>query len=180
MAYKKHILLGKITKVHGHEGTVNIRLERNISDSIPEMESVFIETDGRPVPFFIDYAEQPDLSTLRIRFEGYDSAEKVREFVGSKIYTTESALQVKLVANPNDLINYKICTENNVILGVIKEIIENPAQLLLNIRSSAGGYFLLPLHEDLIREIDTENQIIYMVIPEGITDINQLPVTGIR
>jgi 16S rRNA processing protein RimM len=172
MAYKKHILLGKITKVHGHDGTVNIRLERNISDSIPEMESVFIETDGRPVPFFIEYAAQPDLSTLRLRFEGYGSAEKVREFVGCKIYTTESALQVKQVPDPTDLINFKICTENNVILGVIKEIIENPTQLLLNILSPSGRHFLLPLHEDLIKELDTENQIIFMVIPEGITDIN--------
>jgi ribosomal protein L35AE/L33A len=51
MAYKKHILLGKITKVHGFEGAVTIRLERSFSDNILKMESVFIETDGRPVPF---------------------------------------------------------------------------------------------------------------------------------
>lgn len=180
MAYNRHILLGKITKVHGHEGAVNVRLERNISDSIPEMESVFIETDGRPVPFFIDNAEQPDPSSLRLRFEGYYSADKVREFIGCKIYMTESAPQLKLVADPTSLVNYKVCGENNTTLGVIKEIIENPTQLLLNILSPSGRYFLLPLHEDLIREIDTENQIIYMVIPEGITDINRLPASGHR
>jgi 16S rRNA processing protein RimM len=172
MAYYRHILLGIITKVHGHEGTVNIRLERNISESIPEMESVFIETDGRPVPFFIEYAEQSDLSTLRLRFEDYNSAEKVREFVGCKIYMTGSSPALNPVTNPLDLINYRIRSEDNTTVGVIKEIIENPTQPLLNILTPTGRYFLLPLHDDLIKEIDTENKVIYMVMPEGITDIN--------
>jgi 16S rRNA processing protein RimM len=172
MAYNKHILLGKITKVHGHEGAVNIRLERNISDSIPEMESVFIETDGRPVPFFIEYAEQPDPSSLRLRFEDYDSEKKVKEFVGCKIYMTGSSLQLNLVTNPPELVNFKICSADGTHLGIIKEIIDNPAQLLLNILSPSGSYFLLPLHEDLIKGIDSENQVIFMILPEGIIDIN--------
>ncbi len=172
MAYNRHILLGKITKVHGHEGVVNIRLERNISDKIPEMESVFIETDGRPVPFFIDFAEQPDPSSLRLQFEGYDSGDRVREFIGCKVYMTEPAPQFKLPADPASLINYKVFSENKSTLGIIKEIIENPSQLLLNVLSPSGQLFLLPLHDDLIKEIDTKNHIIYMVIPEGLMDIN--------
>ncbi len=172
MAYVKHILLGKITKVHGHQGAVTIRLDRSFSDNIPKMESVFIETDGRPVPFFIDYAEQPDPSALRLKFEDYNSAEKMKEFIGCKVFMTEPAPQIKMVTDPATLVNYKICGENKTTLGVIKEMIENPTQLLLNILTPAGGYFLLPLHDDLIKEIDTENKIIYMVIPEGITDIN--------
>jgi 16S rRNA processing protein RimM len=172
MAYNTHILLGKITKVHGHEGAVTIRLERSFPDNIPKMESVFIETDGRPVPFFIDYSEQPDLSILRLKFEGYNSAEKVKEFVGCKLYMIGSEINLKLLPNPINLINYNVFSEENTSIGVITEIIENPGQLLLNIQSSSGRYFLLPLHDDLIREIDTENNIIRMIIPEGIVDIN--------
>jgi 16S rRNA processing protein RimM len=172
MAYIKHILLGKITKVHGHDGAVTIRLERDFSDRIPVMESVFIETDGRPVPFFIDYSEQPALSTLRIKFEDYSSVEKVKEFVGCKLFMTEAAVNVKLLSNPLDLINYKVFSDENASIGIITEIIENPGQLLLNIQSSSGKYFLLPLHDDLITDIDSDNKIIRMMIPDGIMDIN--------
>jgi 16S rRNA processing protein RimM len=172
MAYKKHILLGKISKVHGYEGTVTIRLERNFSDNIPEMESVFIETDGRPVPFFIDYSEQPDLSTLRLRFTGYNSAKKVKEFVSCKIYLTEESISVTPVDNPLGLLKYEVLSDGNISIGIINEIIENPGQLLLKIVLDSGKEILLPLHEDLIKEIDSENKIIRMVIPDGISDIN--------
>jgi 16S rRNA processing protein RimM len=171
MAYKRHILLGKITKVHSYEGAVTIRLERNFSDNIPEMESVFIETDGRPVPFFIEYTEQPDNLTLRMKFSGYDSDKKMKEFVGSGIYLTEPSEASSVEISP-DLISYEVFSDSGISLGIISEIIENPGQLLLNIISGSGKNILLPLHEDLIISIDPLEKIIRMIIPEGIADIN--------
>ena len=172
MAYNKHILVGKISKIHGYEGAVTIRLERNYSDNIPEMESVFIETDGRPVPFFIEFSEQPDKLTLRLKFSGYNSDNKVKEFVGCKVYVTETASSLVPVEIPNDLLEYEVLSDEDISLGIITGIIENPGQLLLNIKSGSGKDILLPLHEDLIKGIDTERKIIRMIIPEGIADIN--------
>ena len=172
MAYKKHILLGKITKVHGYEGAVIIRLERNFSDNIPELESVFIEIDGRPVPFFIDYSDQPDNYTLRIKFAEYDSTEKVKEFVGCKVFLTESSDSEIPVEDPNTLINFHVLSEDDILIGEIVEIIKNPGQLLLNIKTGSGKEILIPLHEDLIIEINIKSKIIRMIIPAGISEIN--------
>jgi 16S rRNA processing protein RimM len=172
MAYRKHILLGKITKIHGYEGAVNIRLERNFSDNIPELESVYIEIDGRPVPFFINYSDQPDIYALRIKFEDYESAESVKEFVGCKVFLTESAGSEIPVEDPNTIINFHVLSEDDILIGEIIEIIKNPGQLLLNIKTRQGKEILLPLHEDLIIEINTKNNIIKMIIPGGIFDIN--------
>jgi 16S rRNA processing protein RimM len=172
MGYKKHILLGKITKVHGYEGAVTIRLERNLSDNIPELESVFIETDGSPVPFFIDYSEQPDTCTLRIKFDGYDSAERVKEFVGCKVYLTRSYDFVTPLVELDTLIKFEVFSEEEISIGIIIEIIENPGQVLLNIKTGSGKEILLPLHKDLIKEVDAKNKIIRMIIPEGISSIN--------
>jgi 16S rRNA processing protein RimM len=172
MAYKKHILLGKITKVHGYQGAVTIRLERNISDNLPEMESVFIETDGRPVPFFIDFSEQPDLLTLRLKFRDYNTTEKVKEFIGCKVYLTNSTDPDIPVEDPETLIDYEVLSDDDISIGVIDEIIENPGQFLLRIRTTSGKEILLPLHEDLIKEIDSKIKIVRMILPEGIADIN--------
>jgi 16S rRNA processing protein RimM len=172
MAYKKQILLGKISKVHGHDGAVNVRLEQGFSENIQDLESVFIETDGRPVPFFIASAEQPDNLVLRLWFEGYESADDVKEFVGCRLFLTEPSKDSAPVSDPIDLINYKLFSQDNTTTGVITGIIENPGQILLNILTPSGSEFLIPLHEDLVKEIDTENRIIYMFIPEGIADIN--------
>jgi len=172
MAYKKHILIGKITKVHGYEGAVTIRLERSISDNIPEMESVFIETDGRPVPFFIEYSEQPDSSTLRLKFADYDSIERIKEFVDCRLYSTKSSFSDIHVENTLDLIDFEVFSDDDIYLGIINGIIKNPGQLLLKVVSSSGKEILLPLHEDLIIAIDSQKKIIKMIIPEGISDIN--------
>ncbi|MBA4323243.1 MAG: hypothetical protein C0408_10550 [Odoribacter sp.] len=172
MTYKKHILLGKISKVHGYEGAVTIRLERNFSDNIPAMESVFIETDGRPVPFFIEFIEQPDNVTLRMKFTDYDSGAKVKEFAGCSLFLTEPAPSVMPVEDPDSLTGYEVFSEKDISLGIITGIIENPGQILLNVKSVSGKNILLPLHEDLIESIDPEKKIIGMIIPEGIADIN--------
>jgi 16S rRNA processing protein RimM len=172
MAYKKHILVGRIIKVHGYEGAVTIRLERNFSDNIPGMESVFIETDGRPVPFFIEYSVQPDNQSLRLKFSGYDSADRIKEFVGCNVFLTEASLSSGKVEDPHVLTGFEIFSEDDISIGRIKEVIENPGQFLLNITTGSGKNILLPLHEDLIKWIDPEKKIITMIIPEGIVDIN--------
>lgn len=172
MAYKMSILLGKITKVHSFEGAVTVRLEGSISYDITKWESVFIETDGRPVPFFIEFIEQPDNRTLRMKFSDYDSDRKVKEFVGCKVFLTETDSSVAPVDDPQSLLKFVVMSDEDIEAGVITEIIENPGQLLLNIVSGSGKNILLPLHEDLIIGIDTDNKIIRMIIPEGIADIN--------
>ena len=53
MNYRCNILLGRVTKTSGFEGAVVVRLERSFIENIPQIESVFVEIDGRPVPFFI-------------------------------------------------------------------------------------------------------------------------------
>ena len=171
MAYKKHILLGRISKIHGYEGAVTIRLERYFSDIIPKMESVFIEIDGRPVPFFIELAEQPDNLTLRFKFSGYESDSKMKEFVGCQVYLTDPELKFSKIEDPQYLIDYKVFSNENVLIGTISGIIEYPGQLLLSIKSASGKDILLPLHEDLVNKIDTKKRVIRMIIPEGIADI---------
>jgi 16S rRNA processing protein RimM len=90
MTYNNQILLGRITRIHGYEGAVAIRLEKAFIDNFPEPESVFIETDGRPVPFFISEWEYPGGDILKLKFIGYKSFEKINEFNGCRVFLTSS------------------------------------------------------------------------------------------
>jgi 16S rRNA processing protein RimM len=172
MAKLKHILLGRITKTHGFEGAVTVKVEKIFSENIPEPESVFLEIEGRPVPFFIEYSEQPDSVTLRLKFDGYDSSASVKEFVGSGVYLTGTVPQKSKGSHYSGLEGYIVKSSDGIVAGVVKELIENPSQLLLNIVTHSGKEFLIPLHEDLIEEVDNENRTIRMIIPEGLEEIN--------
>lgn len=172
MAYKSDILLGKIIKVSGYEGAVAVRLEKNFIENIPEMESVFLEIEGRPVPFFIDNQEYSGADLLRLQFVGYSSNEKISEFVGCRVFLTTDNYHDRESGNNPGLTGYKVFVSENELLGTIFETVENHGQWLINVRSKDKKNILIPLHEDFIVRIDKEDRTIIMDLPEGLIDLN--------
>jgi 16S rRNA processing protein RimM len=173
MAYRKKILLGKIIKTHGFRGVVIVRTEQTFSGDIPKTESVFLEIDGRPVPFFIEWIEKAGADSIRIKFSGYDDSVKIGEFVGCRVLCTNGNSRLPSSEDISNLKGYKLVSTREGDIGIIKEIVYNPGQLLLKVRSESGKEILIPLHENLIEGIDPEQKILTMVLPEGLTEINR-------
>ncbi|MCX6334341.1 MAG: ribosome maturation factor RimM [Bacteroidia bacterium] len=171
MAYNANILLGRISKVHGYEGAVTVKLEKTFIENIPYMESVFLEIEGKPVPFFIDESEYPGSDILRLKFEGYGTFEKVNEFTGCRVFLTTGEKE-HTSAGVMSFQNYKVILPDNNLVGTISDIIENPGQWLLNISTPDKKEILIPFHEDLIRSIDKRKKVIIMDLPEGLLEIN--------
>lgn len=172
MAYISNILLGRITKVNGYEGAVTVKLEKIFSENIPQMESVFLEIEGRPVPFSISDSEYSGADILKLKFEGYDSIEKISEFTGCRVFLTSGIPAENNTDDIQSLIGYKVLIQNNILLGTITEVIPNPGQWLLNINSPENKEILIPFHEHFIVSIDKKKNNIIMDIPEGLTEIN--------
>ncbi len=172
MAYRSDILLGRITKISGYEGAVTIRLGKRFTENIPEMESVFLEVEGRPVPFFISFSEYNGAGILKLMFEGYESAEKIREFTGCNVYLTKNIPETSKADDISNIIGYNVIVRHDVVLGFIKELMSNSGQWLLKIVSPQKKEILIPLHEDFIVSIDHKKKIIVMDIPEGLSEIN--------
>ena len=172
MAYTKGILLGKIVKVSGYEGAVAIRLEKFFTENIPEMESVFLEIEGRPVPFLISGIEYGGADNLKLTFEGYNSAERISEFVGCRVFLGEKQSPGSTDNEVNALEGYIVVDKDDNAAGTITGLISNNGQWLLEIESSAGRNLLIPLHEDLIININRKKKILKMDIPDGLLEIN--------
>jgi len=172
MAYIANILLGRISKAHGFEGAVTVKLEKSFIEKIPEMESVFLEIEGKKVPFFIEESEYPGGDILRLKFKGYDTVECINEFAGCRILIS-SANEESLDKTINYIIaGYKIYIHDNTLLGTIKSVRENPGQSLLIIETSPEKEIMIPLHEDFIISVDNKKKVIVMNLPEGLADIN--------
>jgi len=172
MAYSYNILLGRITKVSGFEGALAVKLERSFIDNLPQMESVFLEIEGRPVPFFISESEYSGNDNLKISFIGYDTTEKVSEFKGCKVYLTSVGEEIVKSEDFSELTGYVVQSDDNVLIGYIKEIIQNPGQWLLNIISPGNKEILMPFHKDFIISVDDDKRVLVMKLPEGLTEIN--------
>ncbi len=172
MAYKAQILLGTITKVHGFEGAVTVRIDKAYTERIPELKSVFLEIEGKPVPFFIADLEYHGTDILRLKFEGYESIQNVHEFTGCRVFLTTGEIEKEESESFENLTGFKIRSSVNKSIGTVIGIIENPGQILLIIDAGSGREILIPLHDDLIIAVDKKKKIIRMDLPEGLTDLN--------
>ena len=172
MAYRCDILLGRITKVSGYEGAVAVKIEKLVTENIPQMESVFLEIEGRPVPFFISGMEYNGADILKLQFEGYDSNEKMCEFTGCRIFLTSGTDIGSLKEESQNFMGYKVFADDGKLLGSISDVISNNGQWLINVASADRKSILIPFHEHFIVSIDRRKKVIIMDIPDGLTEIN--------
>jgi 16S rRNA processing protein RimM len=136
------------------------------------MESVFLEIEGRLVPFFLSFSEYSGASIIKLQFEGYDSVLKVNEFIGCNVFLTTGTSEDYQSDDVQSLIGYNVLMQDNKLLGSIIEVKPNHGQWLLNIISTKNNDVLVPFHEHFIVSIDEKKKIIVMDIPEGLIEIN--------
>lgn len=172
MAYSRNILLGRITKISGYEGAVAVKLEKKFTENIPRLESVFLEIDGKPVPFFISEYEYSGADIIKLRFEDYETLEKVEEFVNCLVFLTSPSTGNNFAYNPDNLRGYTVLSVDNTLIGVVSELFSNPGQWLLAVKSESKKEILVPLHDDFIASIDHNEKILVMDIPDGLIDLN--------
>ena len=171
MPYNAGILLGRIQKVQGYDGTLSVKLDRDFTEDISEMESVFIEYEGKPVPFFISSKEDEGGDILKLRLDGWDSYDKASMFAGCRISMTSGTPRDEYDVN-SGITGFTVILSDRSIVRVIEEIIQNSGQDLLRILSPEKKEILVPLHSDLITGIDKKKRTLTMNLPEGLTEIN--------
>lgn len=172
MAYNCNILLGRITKVSGFKGAVTVKLDNKITGDIPEPESVFLEIEGKPVPFFIASYDYRGADLLTLAFDGYETAEKVTEFVGCRVFLTESESDISCSDNQLTLKGFSLFSSEGRDYGIIRDLIAYPGQVMLSVISKSGSEILIPYHDDLVVKLNKKQKCLYMNIPEGIEDLN--------
>lgn len=171
MAYNAGILLGRIQKVQGYDGTLSVKLERDLEEDISDMESVFIEYEGKSVPFFISSLEDEGGDTIRLRLEGFDSYDKASMFAGCRVSMTTGPRRDEAGDN-SGITGFTVLLTNRSIVGTIEEIIHNPGQDLLRLLSPEKKEILIPLHSDFIITVNKKKKTITMDLPEGLIEIN--------
>ncbi len=172
MLQDEYCFSGTILKPHGRIGEAIIKLNKNISDRLSEMESVFLEIEGLLVPFFLSYAEVLTSSTAIVKFEDIDTPEEIRKLIGINLFFKKVDLLQK-EGNEfswRDLIRFKIVDEMLGEIGLVNDIFFYPDNPVFQIIKH-GREILIPVNEDLIQKIDPESKTVFMVLPEGLTDI---------
>lgn len=168
-----HYLQGSLLKTTGVKGEIILKFNNDLSDKILKLESILVEVDGKLVPFFIDQIKVKSTQTVIVKIDGIDSESSSLEFIDCGFYLSHEQLQVlELEANEYiDVVGYAVKDSDDNSIGIVIEFIDIPNNPLLNIRTTSGEV-TVPANDDLIVEVDDDEKLIVLEIPEGLLDVN--------
>ncbi len=173
MTFEDCFELGKITKAHGLQGFVTIFIDSDFPQNYYEMESVLVEINKDLVPFFIlDAKESSHPQKIHVLFEDVESKDDTQDLIGSRLFLPSEVLP-ELTGNQfyyHDIIGFKIVDKTLGDIGEITQVFENTGndffELLYNKQK-----VLIPIVDHFLKEVDRENKVVNMDLPEGLLDL---------
>lgn len=166
-----HVYAGRLFKSFGKEGFLKCELEESLHDSIASAGYLLVAKDGETIPFFI---QKMDATEGNIQFFEASSPEKAREISNSELYLLEKhigTIKQNVAKKPSPVfVGYVLCDQNSVKIGVILDVIVLPMQIFASLEYN-DKEVLIPLHEDLIIDIDPSKKEVMVEIAEGLLDL---------
>ena len=161
------IKLGQITAPVGIKGEIRVYpyLEQTRFSDIRE---VCLDGAG---PVKVEKL-RTDKNMLVMKLAGTDSRNDAETLRGKYVYLPEGE---KLDLGEDtylveDLIGCRVF-EDGTELGTVKEIISRPAQDIYVVEKPDGCTFSIPAVHEFIKNVDTEERLIAVKLPEGLTDL---------
>ena len=163
--------LGKITRRHGLQGNVFLKLDTDQPEMYNKLDSIFIEINGLLVPFFVAKQSWSKGDTLIISYKNSTEA-LVDQTIGRDVFMPLSTLP-KLSGNKfyyHEVIGFEIREEDGKTCGNIVSINDQTAQHYF-ILDLAGKEIIIPIIKDWILELNREEKYLKMQLPEGLMDV---------
>ena len=163
--------LGKITRKHGLQGNVILKLDTDQPEMYNKMDSVFLEINGLLVPFFIDKQQWQKADTKIITFKNSSEA-LVEQTIGKDAYLPLSTLP-PLSGKKfyyHEVIGFQIKEEDDELCGTITSINDQTAQNYFILKFGEKD-IIIPIIKDWILEVNREEKFIKMRLPEGLMDV---------
>jgi len=160
--------IGRMGKVHGVKGEVTLQFDDDIFDRV-DADYLILKIDGILVPFFIEEYRFRSDSVALMKFEDIDTQERARELTGCDVFFPRA-----LADDEGDVPSLAMLVGFELVdaasgkgVGRIAAIDDTTVNLLFELEDGT----LIPASEELITDIDQENRIITIDIPEGLLEL---------
>ena len=167
--------MGKIVGAHGVKGVVKVFSYAESASSFESGSSVFLEIDGREDVFTIEWAK-PRTKTILMSLEGVSNRNQAEALAGSEIFIERQRLDVleEGAWYWSDIIGLSVYTVENEYLGRVTSVIQtgsNDVYVVKNEQGQDPAEILVPALEWVVREIDVDQKVMRVDLPEGLRDL---------
>jgi len=154
---KGYLQIGQVLKSNGTDGTLVIRLFEEPT------EPVFIFWDELPVPYFMDIVSERGTTKILAHLTDVNTLEDAEELASRAIYVRRDDEPEEEFEDFTGWTLVNTSSNMDEVIGTIEDIEDIPGNPCLVV-----GENLIPLHEDLVEEIDERHKILRMNLPEGL------------
>lgn len=164
--------IGRLAKVHGLRGEVNVVLDVDYPEDYDGLEHLFLEQKGRLIPFFLEHFVILPGGKALAKFEDLNSIEQVEALVGAEVYLPLSELP-ELDEDQyyyHELVGFEVIDEVLGLIGPVQIIYDLETQDLLGV-THQGKEVLIPIQDGIITKVDKAAKKVYCQLPEGLLDI---------
>ena len=158
--------IGKVLKSNGTEGGLVMSFLDIIPEDIDLQEPVFIEFDGLPVPFYFESFTPRGNNRALVQLTGVRNLKDADELAGADVYADYFEQDEE-----EDFTGWTVRDQDGRKVGTVFAHEDIPGNPCLWVKKADGAEVLLPLHEELVLEVDENRQILSLTIPEGILDL---------
>lgn len=163
--------MGEILRPHGTRGEARMRVITDYPEHLATLKSLYLGKSA-------DDSELIEVELQKIRFH---KAYALLTLAGCRSREEADRLRGKLVLIPMrdaiplqpgeyylfQLVGMRV-RDGERTIGVVKEVLQTGANDVYVVHSEAQGDVLLPAHQETIQSIDFENEVITMVLPDGL------------
>jgi len=164
--------LGSIIGKYSFKGELLVKTDTDNIESYTGLSNIFIDIENRLVPYFVKKCLVHKSSLLRFKLEDVYNEEIANSLLKKKIY-----LPLELLSNLkgnkfyyHEVIGFKIIDQKEGEIGAIVKINDQTTQPLFEV-NDGNNIILIPLHDDLLINVDRKNQSILVNLPEGLMDL---------
>ena len=168
------VTVGRIVRPHGNRGQVVVAPDTDFgSERFKEGATLAALRDGQLTTLEVTAGREYDGRWV-VGFAGVGTIDAAEALRGLELRIPADAVRpVEAGAfYVHDLIGCRVTTVDGDLVGVVEQVKLDAGTALLGVASSKGEV-LIPLAEDICREIDVTEKSIVIAAPEGLIDLNR-------
>ena len=158
--------IAQVLKSNGRDGELLLGFVGIAPEDIDTEEPVFIEFDGLPVPFYFESFTPRGNSRALVRLTGVHSLTDADELAGASVYAENDLYEDE----EEDLTGWTVLDADGTKAGTVSAHEDIPGNPCIWVETGHGEV-LIPLHEELVLDVDETEKTLRMEIPEGLLDL---------
>lgn len=168
--------MGVVTRPHGVRGEVKVRPETDDPARFEDLDALYIGRDEESLVRLevtrVRFQPMGSGTAVILALEGVQDREGAEKLAGMSVLADEADLP-PLGSDEfylGDLVGVQARSTDGKILGVVRDVLELPAQPVLVIERPGGATVMVPFVDEFVEEVDPDEDLLVIKPIDGLLD----------